>query len=300
MYRIAAAGLVVAGMALFGCEPNRGHEIDESTLNRAFPQMVDPKPGAVPRIGMARLARNRSWPLLRRWRRGADLDRAPMSTPAASPRELQLLGEQVMRVYCVGCHGPQGRGDGPMAARMRPAPRDFRKGPYKFRTTPTGRAPTMEDIFGVVTGGLRGTPMPAFADLPEEQRWGVAAYIMTLQDPAVLKGESIEVPPTPDDLGSPQRVSRGAVLYHKLGCDGCHGARGDGDGPLAAALKQNPRISPPAVFSAGAFKRGGKAQDLFLTLATGIDGTAMLSFRERATDAELFDVIAFVQSLRRR
>jgi mono/diheme cytochrome c family protein len=34
-------------------------------------------------------------------------------------------GRQLYRIYCSGCHGPEGRGDGPAADDLEPAPADL-------------------------------------------------------------------------------------------------------------------------------------------------------------------------------
>ena len=49
--------------------------------------------------------------------------------------------------YCVGCHGANGDGKGPAADMLIVKPRDFTKGIFKFRSTPSGTLPTDEDLY---------------------------------------------------------------------------------------------------------------------------------------------------------
>ena len=49
------------------------------------------------------------------------------------PETLRKGGE-LFRNYCQTCHGPAGGGDGPGAAGLRPLPRDYRQGTFKFIT----------------------------------------------------------------------------------------------------------------------------------------------------------------------
>ena len=39
-------------------------------------------------------------------------------------------GEATYKQFCASCHGPAGKGDGPMGARMNPKPNDLTNKPY--------------------------------------------------------------------------------------------------------------------------------------------------------------------------
>jgi mono/diheme cytochrome c family protein len=39
-------------------------------------------------------------------------------------------GEATYAKFCASCHGPTGKGDGPMGVRMNPKPKDFADKPY--------------------------------------------------------------------------------------------------------------------------------------------------------------------------
>lgn len=54
-------------------------------------------------------------------------------------RELTLKrGQDVYMKRCVQCHGVSGDGNGPVGASMYPRPRDYRRGIFKFTSTPYG------------------------------------------------------------------------------------------------------------------------------------------------------------------
>ncbi len=104
-------------------------------------------------------------------------DRARGRAPPPSPSSLVTApaaadGGAIYRARCAVCHGVEGRGDGPAAGLLTPRPRDFTTGRYKFRSTPTGSLPTLADVVVTTARGLRGTSMPAFADVltPDEHR----------------------------------------------------------------------------------------------------------------------------------
>src|SRR5262249_47806440 len=54
----------------------------------------------------------------------------------------QAGGYSLYRLHCLHCHGVSGAGDGPTASFLYPRPRDYRKGLFKFTSTPTGVKPT--------------------------------------------------------------------------------------------------------------------------------------------------------------
>ena len=71
----------------------------------------------------------------------------------------------LFRKHCVQCHGTTGDGQGPAAALLAPYPRDFRRGSFKFKSTPMGKKPTHADLVRTLEKGLPGTGMPAFGTL---------------------------------------------------------------------------------------------------------------------------------------
>lgn len=81
--------------------------------------------------------------------------------------------------------------------------------------------------------------------------------------------------------GDEARQARGARLYARHGCAGCHGSLGHGDGPAAAGLAKR----PGDFRNASTFSRGGKVEDISRTLRTGIPGTPMVGF-DHLPDAE--------------
>jgi cytochrome c oxidase cbb3-type subunit 2 len=91
-----------------------------------------------------------------------------------------VRGRKVYEALCVGCHGPEGLGNGIAASDLNPVPRDFQKGNYKFRSTPYGHLPTREDLMRTVACGLSGSSMPEFRLVSELKRADVVEYILQL------------------------------------------------------------------------------------------------------------------------
>jgi mono/diheme cytochrome c family protein len=230
---------------------------------------------------------------------------------AAAERDvLRAEGARVYAQYCVGCHGEQGDGSGPAAAMLITKPRDFTKGVFKFRSTPSGSLPTDDDVFRIVSRGVYRTSMPEWSLLSERERRAVVEYVKGFYPEWDTRGpgEPIAVPRPPASVGSPEAVARGEELYALLECGACHGAGGRGDGPSSKTLQPDAWGNPqrPFNFTKGRLKSGGAPEDIYRTFMTGLNGTAMPSFYDifaepdgeniRAGDA--WSLVSYILSLR--
>jgi len=234
---------------------------------------------------------------LERWLAGADWAvPAPGPPPAVNVR-FRALGAEVYRVRCTPCHGVNGNGRGPQAARLAIPARDFTTGVYELRSTPSGTLPTDEDLYRTVSRGLHGTAMLPWGWLTELERRAVVEHVKGFSSRFEEEepGVPVAVPPEPE--ATPELAPRGAAAYVAAGCPKCHGPRGDGDGPSAATLKRDGGAPiRPRPFSDGRFLRGGSLPDLWLTLSTGLDGTPMPSYETLSPD-DLWAIPAHVRAL---
>jgi mono/diheme cytochrome c family protein len=261
--------------------------------------IVDPgaaRPGGVavaPETPPQRLTR---WPMLESWLAGSRIGwRAKTGEPRLPERQLVVRGRSLFGLYCVQCHGAEGRGDGPRAPVFHPAPRNLRSGIFKYRSTPAGDPPTRADLFRTISNGLRGTGMAAFADLPEKDRWALVEYVRTLSPVfAAPPAKPLARPPAPSDLGSSARIARGQASFARLGCGSCHGNDGAGDGPAAASLRLSGH--PPRNFRSEPLRTGNDPDMVYRTLLTGLEGTPMPAHPGTPPD-ELWDLTAYVLSL---
>jgi mono/diheme cytochrome c family protein len=180
----------------------------------------------------------------------------------------QAGGYALYRRNCLHCHGVSGAGDGPTAPFLYPPPRDYRRGIFKFTSTPYMKPPHRNDLRRTITEGLHGTSMPAFAPLmtgPEIEQ--VIDYVMFLSmrgqtelalieeaaiadetDAGALSDEVVKTvvqgvldnwkvaqttvvnPPSPRTPSTPLSVLRGRDLFLKSDCKDCHGTLALGDG----------------------------------------------------------------------
>ena len=224
--------------------------------------------------------------------------RAAQAGEVATPEELKA-GKFIYTRACVTCHGPEGRGDGLAAALLDPRPRDFTAGKFKFRTTPSGAIPTLDDLARTVTHGLNDTAMDQWSELSTKDRRAVLLYVMSFSERFKTETATpIPIPPAPPF--TMESVQRGAKWYTEIECNKCHGTEGRGDGPSAAEQKDDwgRPIRPADLTQGHRFKRGATPQDIYLTLYTGLTGTSMASFADTLPKKEdEWDLVSYVYYL---
>jgi high-affinity iron transporter len=109
-------------------------------------------------------------------------------------------GHALFTANCSSCHGDRGLGDGVAAKSLNlQVP-----GIGSTTSTPT-LTPTL--AYNVVSVGVRGTPMPAFATaLSPQDRWNVINYVYS------LRGVKMELPAASDATAAPGSVAAKAVM----------------------------------------------------------------------------------------
>jgi len=90
-----------------------------------------------------------------------------------------VRGRAVFVARCTGCHGPDGRGDGPLAARVPWPALNLRKGPLHLMG---GQPAEPERVARVIKFGKVGTPMAGFEYLGDRELADVTAYVIALAE----------------------------------------------------------------------------------------------------------------------
>jgi len=86
-------------------------------------------------------------------------------------------GRESYMLYCYGCHGMTGDGNGPASYGIRPPPRDLRSGTYKFGKVLKG-LPHDDDFVRIIRHGLDGSVMLPW-DIPDSTLTDIIHYIKT-------------------------------------------------------------------------------------------------------------------------
>jgi mono/diheme cytochrome c family protein len=102
----------------------------------------------------------------------ADLVNPVPPTPDSVGRGAELYTQS-----CSLCHGPQGKGDGPVGVTLNPRPADL-----TLHTAPGVHSDGQ--LYLWISDGFPNSPMPAFREtISDEDRWNLVNYIRTLPQP---------------------------------------------------------------------------------------------------------------------
>lgn len=219
---------------------------------------------------------------------------------AAATADLNL-GEQVYMQSCAACHGTGGDGKGPQAYRLSTKPRDFTSGLYKFRSTPSGSLPLDNDIVRTIQQGVRETSMLPQRHLSDREILSVTQYLKTFsrrfQDEKPVP--ALKIPPFLP-LTS-ELIAVGRSKFDEAGCAECHGLDAKGNGPSAKDLKNRWENSIlPSDLTLKPFKSGQRPEDLYRSIATGLDGTPMPSYEGALSPEEQWALVDYIFSIATR
>jgi mono/diheme cytochrome c family protein len=228
-------------------------------------------------------------------------------------------GRAVYVQQCAGCHGTTGDGNGPAGPHLNPPPRDYRNGVFKFTSTPRGSKPRRDDLRRILKYGAKGTSMPAFRFLSEEDTEAVIDYVQVLASRGELEinliREAIEELDEEDDFDpevvgdyvqsiasswdraedelvravtvnpprTPETIHAGAVAFAELYCVKCHGP--DARGSKSADVGEDiwGRTAYPANLAMGMLHGGRRPIDIYRRIYSGINGTPMPSSKDPNT-----------------
>jgi mono/diheme cytochrome c family protein len=131
-----------------------------------------------------------------------------LKSPLPSSPEIVEKGKALYdgKGTCFNCHGTDGAGNGPAAAKLNPAPRNFRHhGFWRHRTE--------GEIFWVIKHGSPGTAMIAFGPvLSDEEIWSLIQYERTFAGKHGRRGMG-----RGEGMGPGGRMGGGEGMQHRGG-----------------------------------------------------------------------------------
>lgn len=105
--------------------------------------------------------------------------------PSASSAGDSEAGKTSYLANCASCHGPEGAGDGPVAAALNPKPRNFSDADFKYDTDGDGTSGTDTDLANIIKNGAAAyggnvmmAPLPHLSD---DEVANIIAYVRTLK-----------------------------------------------------------------------------------------------------------------------
>ncbi len=185
---------------------------------------------------------------------------------------------------CASCHGATGHGDGPAAASLDPPP-------IAFADSNRAARRSVFALYEVTSQGIKGTSMPSFASLSEQDRWALAFYVGGLaHTPASrAKGEAIwnDTPGLRQQLPSLEALTRvtQADLGQHIGAAQAEAVTAYLRAHPAAVTKQAASANAAKPFalarqrladSVVAYRAGNAAQAKSFALSSYLDGVEPL------------------------
>ncbi len=248
-----------------------------------------------------------------------------------------LYGQSVYMKRCQQCHGVSGDGRGPQADFMYPRPRDYRRGIFKFTSTPYGSKPKRSDLVRTVRRGVPGTSMPSFDRLSKKDLEAVVDYVLVLTHRGELENQlayEAEVeeeldadyvpdlvndiveawhnaefqtvhPLTPMPEFTAENVVAGRAAFLSKGCSKCHGEDGRGHTRDNIGKDAWGFSTRAADLTSGMLRGGQRPEDVYRRILSGINGTPMPGFenalkQEPETIWNLVSYVLYVSNQRRR
>ncbi|MGB6044750.1 MAG: c-type cytochrome [Pirellulales bacterium] len=273
-----------------------------------------------------------------------------LAEECGSPTKLILLGDEDMDPahlkrggviytrYCVQCHGVSGDGAGAVAEYLQPLPRDYRRGIFKFTSTPYGAKPRRHDIMRTLRNGVPGTAMPAFNRMSKEDVEAVTDYVLALTRRGELESQLVAIAEdeemldedlideaidtvltnwklTESQLVMPESVmptmtaetieaGRQLFVTPTLGCVKCHGNDGRGGffGELEITKDAWGHKTSAADLTSGMFRGGGRPIDIYRRIHSGINGSPMPGFASTFSESpeSVWHLVHFVKDVGER
>lgn len=205
----------------------------------------------------------------------------PIGAIPASPPDVARAAPLYAQ-NCAACHGATGHGDGPAAASLNPAP-------IAFADSNRAARRSVFALYEVTSQGIKGTSMPSFASLSEQDRWALAFYVggLAYTPESRAQGEAIwnDTPGLRQQLPSLEALTRSSqadlgqyigaaqaeavTAYLRAHPAAVTGQAASGAKPFALARKR-------LMDSVGAYRTGNTAKAKALALSSYLDGVEPL------------------------
>ncbi len=137
--------------------------------------------------------------------------------------------------------------------------------------------------------------------LPDDDIRAVVGYVKAFSPRFAAEA------PQPIAIGAPvaaapASITRGAAVYEKLQCGKCHGTDGRGTGAAATEFEDDWRqpLLAADLTEPWTFHGGSTSAEIYMRFRAGMSGTPMPSFKDAASDAEMWDLANYVVSLARK
>ncbi len=205
-------------------------------------------------------------------------------------------GKDIFINFCSGCHGLRADGKGPQSYSLDPRPQNLRN-PQFVKHLSDRR------IFFSISGGVRGTAMPAFElMLHEDQRWDAINYVRSLTADNKLNIENglVQIP-IPKNVKNPVKPTAKVLNNGKMNflynCASCHGVKGDGKGVTSVNLLPAPRnLVTIKSWGSKPFVHYMSDEWIIDSISNGVPGTSMAPWGAVLKKEVLWSIVSYLRA----
>ena len=108
-------------------------------------------------------------------RTGVDYSKVEVPLDRIASADARDRGRALFRAKCALCHGVRADGHGIRRQGLSGQPANFQSKEWRASTDP-------RYVYTVLSEGKRGTSMPAWPTLSDEQKWEVVAYLLRVSE----------------------------------------------------------------------------------------------------------------------
>ncbi len=170
--------------------------------------------------------------------------------PHPQTRPSLKIGKELYDNNCSQCHGMSGAGDGQLAQGLNPPPTNFIDPDFYAGLSPF-------KVHNTMTFGIAGTAMPAFPQIPDDKKWDVAFYVMSLPSQGGVGNYSNEITSKIDEKVKDYKNL--ATLSNSQLIDSLDGNFNDEEQDLAVSYLRT-----------GLFEGNSSSTDSAITMTTGL------------------------------
>jgi mono/diheme cytochrome c family protein len=223
----------------------------------------------------------------------------------------KVRGRATYQQYCRPCHGENGDGRGYSSLGLRPPPRDFTQALFKFGRTPIPSLPPDVELEHIIRNGLNGTAMLPW-DVSDAELDDVVQYLKTFSPRWQIEKQGEPIVPF-GEARVAEAVAHGDKVFHETAqCFKCHEQRELKQTEFCLRWKPGwkslderdcelpVRELPPDLRTdpLRTIYRGTELVDLYRTIAAGIGGAGMPTWKGVLPERDLWAVAYYVRWLR--
>jgi cytochrome c oxidase cbb3-type subunit 3 len=133
--------------------------------------------------------------------------------------------------------------------------------------------------------------------------WLVALVVASLTTAVVARQTAAKGDPEAAKIKNPvsataESIAAGQRIYTEYGCGTCHGTNGEGG--LSPSITEDQGLPSPPDLIDDEWAHGGSDGEIFKTIREGVPPYIMGPYKDRLPETDIWNIINFLRSVRRK